>query len=181
MVDGAIVPSRLSRHCFSSAAASNATGFDSSTPVRCSARPFGIVGIGVARDQIGLVVGQRAVDGDRCVIDAAVLAARQALRNVLRLEEGQDRLVVALIEIVGLGKGLGPWFAVTIADLQQPSAVALVAPVLHLLAARELRAGIGPAPDGELQSCGSGFQKIVALLACHGVSPKCPKRVSEVQ
>ena len=36
MVDGAIVPRRLSRHFFSSVAASNATGFDSSTLVRCT-------------------------------------------------------------------------------------------------------------------------------------------------
>ena len=89
--------------------------------------------------------------------------------------------VVAFIEIVGLGKSFGPWLAVAVADFQQPRSVSLVAPVLHLLAARELRTGIGPAPDGELQSCGSAFQDIVALLACHGVSLKCPKRVSEVQ
>src|SRR6476660_8292994 len=101
-----------------------------------------------------------------------MLAARQAFRNVLRFEEGQDRLVVAVIEIVGLGKGLGPWFAVTIADLQQPRPVALVSPVLHLLATRELRAGIGPAPDGELQACGSAFQTAVALLACHVLYPR---------
>jgi hypothetical protein len=37
---------------------------------------------------------------------ATVLAARQALRNVLRFEECQDRLVVAVIEIVGLGEAL---------------------------------------------------------------------------
>ena len=36
MVDGAIVPSRPSRHFFSSVAASNATGFDSSALVRCT-------------------------------------------------------------------------------------------------------------------------------------------------
>ena len=36
--------------------------------------------------------------------------------------------------------------SVTVADLQQPCAVTLVAPV-HLLAARELRAAIGPAAD----------------------------------
>ena len=145
------------------------------------ARPVGVIGIRTARCQIGFVRDQRTVDGDRRAIGAAVCAARQLLRFVLCLEEGQDRLAVALVEIVGLGKGFGPWLAVTIADLQQPSAVTLVAPVLHLLAARELRAGIGPAPDGELQSCGSAFQDIVALLACHGVSLKCPKRVSEVQ
>src|SRR3954454_24732556 len=108
-----------------------------------------------------------------------MFAARQALRNVLRFEEGQDRLVVAVIEIVGLGKGLGPWFAVTIADLQQPSPVALVAPILHLLAARELRAGIRPAPDGELQACGSAFQTVVALLACHVLYPRSVLNVCE--
>src|SRR6476660_8103917 len=106
-----------------------------------------------------------------------MLAARQAFRNVLRFEEGQDRLVVAVIEIVGLGKGLGPWFAVTIADLQQPRSVALVAPVLHLLAARELRAGIRPAPDGELKSCGSALQTVVALPTCHAL---CPRSVPNV-
>ena len=56
------------------------------------ARPFGIVGIGTARDQIGPVGGQRAVDRDRRAVGAAVLAARQLLRSVLRLEEGQDVL-----------------------------------------------------------------------------------------
>ena len=44
------------------------------------ARPFGVVGIGTARCQIGLVGGQRAVHGDRCAIGAAVTAARQLLR-----------------------------------------------------------------------------------------------------
>ena len=36
MVDGAIVPSRPSRHFFNSVDASSATGFDSSALVRCT-------------------------------------------------------------------------------------------------------------------------------------------------
>src|SRR3954454_18770538 len=132
---------------------------------------LGVVGVGTACFQVALVVFQGAVDGDRSAVRAAVFAPRKLLRLVLCLEEGQDGLVVAFIEIVGLSKRLSPWFAVTITDLQGPCAIPLVPPVLHLLAARELRAGIGPAPDGELQACGSAFQTGVALLACHVSCP----------
>ena len=81
MVAGAIVPSRPSRHFFSSVAASNATGFDNSTLVRCRRGHVGVVGVGTARRQIAPVVLQRAVHGDRCGVGAAVLAARQLLRG----------------------------------------------------------------------------------------------------
>ena len=91
--------------------------------------------------------------------------------DVLRLEESQNRLAVALVEVVGLGDGFGPVFAVTIAGLQHPSAVRLVAPVQQLHAARELGAAIGLAPDGELQPRGAAFKAGVADLARHVCVP----------
>ena len=48
------------------------------------------------------------------VVLASVAAARQFLRDVLRLEERQDRLAVALVEVVGLGDALGPVGAVAV-------------------------------------------------------------------
>jgi len=76
---------------------------------------LGVVGLSIAGFQIGLVGGQRAIDCDGRVVRAAVLAARQSLRDVLRLEEGQDGLAVALIEVVGFGDGLRPVRAVAVA------------------------------------------------------------------
>jgi hypothetical protein len=77
IVAGAIVPRRLSRHFFSSAAVSSAREKPSG---EVQARMLGVVGIGAARFQVRLVSGQRAIDRDRRRVGAAVLAARQLLR-----------------------------------------------------------------------------------------------------
>ena len=114
------------------------------------ARPLGVVGIGPARFQIGPVVGERTTDRDRCVIVAAMLAARQASsQRSCASKEGQDRLVVDCHRNRRLGQR--PWSRVchvTIADLQQPRPVALVAPVpASSLPRASFAPRIRPAPD----------------------------------
>ena len=93
------------------------------------ARPLGVVGIGIARFQIAPVGLERAIDGDRRAVGAAVITARQLLRLILRLIERQHVLGVGILEIVGQGEGLGPVCAVAVAGLQHPRAVGLVAAV----------------------------------------------------
>ena len=93
------------------------------------ARPFGVVGIGTARREIGLVGGQRAIDRDRGGAGVAITAARQFLRLFLRLVEGQHGLAVGIFEVVGECEALGPVVAVAVADLEHPRSVGLVAAV----------------------------------------------------
>ena len=106
IVDGAIVPSRPSRHFFSSVAVEQRHRLRQQHAGEMQARPFGVVGIGPARLQIAPVGRQRAIHGDRCAVGAAVLAARQLLRLILRLIERQHVLGVGILEIVGQREGL---------------------------------------------------------------------------
>ena len=72
------------------------------------ARPIGIVGTRNARDQIALVIDERAVNGDRCCRLDFLATARQLLGSVLPLIKRQDRLAIALVEVVGFANGLRP-------------------------------------------------------------------------
>jgi len=66
---------------------------------------------------------------NRRVAGAAVFTARELLRLILRLEEIQNRVAIALVVVVGFGDGFCSVFAVTIRSLQHPRSVRLVAPV----------------------------------------------------
>ena len=122
------------------------------------ARPFGVVGIGAARLQIGPVVRQRAIDGDRCVVGAAVLAARQLLRLSPAPDRTSARLAVGILEIVGLAQRplvqYAPWPSLTFS-----THVPLVLLRRYISAMPRASDGplIGPAPDGELASVRCGF------------------------
>jgi hypothetical protein len=71
-------------------------------------RPLCIVDIGTARPEIAFVGVERAFDrdGGGCGCGLAIVAARQLLGAVLRLEEIQDLVAVGLGIVVGCGKAL---------------------------------------------------------------------------
>ena len=98
---------------------------------------LGVVWVRIPRDQIAPVVLERAIDRDRCGVGAAVLTACQLLRCVLRLVERQHILAVAVLEVVGERKALGPVCAMAVAGLEHPCAIGLVASVHQGNAARE--------------------------------------------
>ena len=123
MVAGAILPSRPSRHCFSSFDASNMHRLRQQRRGQMIARVPGVVGTRAARDQVGLVVDERAVDRERCgYVDLGIgAAARELLRDVLRFEERQDaRAVVRSSKSSASAKRLGPVIAVTIRPPSTP-------------------------------------------------------------
>lgn len=93
------------------------------------ARRLAVVDGGPTRLEIAPVVLQRAVDGDRCRISAAVLAARQFLCLILRPIERQHVLAVAVLVVVGETDSLGPVCAVAIAGIEHACAVGPVAPI----------------------------------------------------
>src|SRR5262245_31612495 len=77
----------------------------------------GIVGVGTARFEVALVVLERAIHGNRSVAGAAIVTTRQLLCVTLRLVERQNVLAVAVLEVIGESKTLGPVGAVTVASL----------------------------------------------------------------
>ena len=83
---GASLTSRLSRHASALSTRAASPAWRSSVAVKCL-RGRCVVGIRIARDQVGLVVGERAVDRDRRCRLGSGAAARQLLRQVLRLEK----------------------------------------------------------------------------------------------
>ena len=80
---------------------SNCTGSANNVAVRCPRGATALWGSRAARDQVGLVVNESAIDCDRrrCVDRCAGAGARQLLRGVLRFEERQDRFAVALVKV----------------------------------------------------------------------------------
>ena len=146
-----------------------------------TARVLGVVGIGAARGEVALVVDERAIDRNRRGRVGLAVAAGQFLRGVLRLEERQDLAAVALVEVVGFGKGFRPVFAVAVARLEHPRSVGLVAAVMQLHAARDRWAVVRLAPNGELQAGGAGFELGVANLASHDAAACVPENVSMVR
>ena len=96
--------------------------------------------------------------------------------------ERQHILAVGILEVVGQGEALGPVCPVSVADLQHPSPVGLVAAVHQRDAARERRAAVRPAANFQTQSCAATFQCAEADSACHEICPvlaKCRDRVCE--
>jgi len=65
---------------------------------------------------------------------------------------GLDGLAVGIFEVVGECEALGPVGALAVADLEHPRSVGLVAAIQQKDAARQRRAAVGPAADGELVS-----------------------------
>ena len=111
------------------------------------ARPFGVVGIGPARCQIGLVRDQCAITRDRRTVATTVVTARQLLRLILRLVERQHVLAVSILEVVSQREGLSPVCAAPVAHLQHPRAIGLVAPIHQQDAACQRRTAEWPAAD----------------------------------
>src|SRR5258705_411775 len=58
------------------------------------ARPFGVVGIGATRCQIGLVRDQRAINRNRRAVATTVVTARQLLRLINRMRTSRDSIEV---------------------------------------------------------------------------------------
>src|SRR5262249_22104373 len=86
---------------------------------------------------------------------------------ILRLVERQNVLAVAVLEVIGERKTLGPVGAVTIAGLEHPGAVGLIAAVHQRDAARERWATVRPAANFQSEPCAAAFQGAEANFACH--------------
>jgi hypothetical protein len=98
------------------------------------ARMLGVVGIGIASFEIALVVLERAINRDRCVVAASVLAARELLRPA---QEIQHVLAVGTVVVVGDPNHFGQVRAVAVARLER-------LPLLRLYKSATQRASDGP-------------------------------------
>src|SRR5262249_48708323 len=79
--------------------------------------------------KIALVSVERVGDRQRFGVRRVAAAAGDPLRDILRLVERQDALMVAVLVVIALREGFGPVGAVPGARLDHPSAVASVAPI----------------------------------------------------
>jgi hypothetical protein len=79
--------------------------------------------------EFGLIVIERLAHRHRRAFALAGLAARERLSLILGAPKVEDRTLVRLVVVVGIGEFPGPRSSVTVACLDRPRADAFVAAV----------------------------------------------------